>query len=219
MECNCGCVARNAVLLKPNIANILRFNFCEEKFVQHGPITIVIVCNSLSLLIFGEKLSNYASGPKSASNNDSFWVHRLFNVCVWVVCAPNATIFLVYISAKIKMSFIWKDDFFWPKSASSVSRSQAHLAKRKHIVWSIAFNSWTNWTLYGVIPRSLCKIRLNDVSEMFNCWELQWIDVDGASSHTLSVTAAIFLGVRTVFGFSRFGLSMWMPVSFTFFTS
>ena len=28
-------------------------------------------------------------------------------------CAPNATILLVYILAKIKMSFIWKDDFFW----------------------------------------------------------------------------------------------------------
>ena len=36
---------------------------------------------------------------------------------------PNATILLVYIPAKIKISFIWKDDFFLPKSASSVSRS------------------------------------------------------------------------------------------------
>ena len=54
-------------------------------------------------------------------------------------------------------------------------------------------------------------------SEMFNCWKRRWIDVDGAS-HTLSATAAIFLGIRTVFGFSRFGLSMRMPVSFTFFT-
>ena len=42
-----------------------------------------------------------------------------------------------------------------------------------------------------------------------------WIDVDGAS-HTLSATAAIFSGVRT--GFSRFGLSMRTPVSFTFFS-
>ena len=29
-----------AVLLKPNVANILLFNFCEQKFVQHGPIMI-----------------------------------------------------------------------------------------------------------------------------------------------------------------------------------
>ena len=76
---------------------------------------------------------------------------------------------------------------FLQKSASSVSRSQAHLAKRKHIGLSIGFNSWTNWTFYGVIPRSLCKIRINDISEMFNCWERRWIDVDGAS-----LSAALF---------------------------
>ena len=79
------------------------------------------------------------------------------------------------------------------------------------------FNSWTNWTvLYGVIPRPLCKIRLNDVSEMFNCWERRWIHVDGAS-HTLSTIAAIFSGVCIVFSFSRFGLSMRMPSFFHFF--
>ena len=141
---------------------------------------------------------------------------RLFNVCVRVFCAPNATILLVYISAKINMSFMWKDDFILPKLASSVSQSQGHLAKRKRIGWSIGFNSWTNWTLYGVLPRSLCKIRLNDVFEIFNCWQRRWIDVDGAS-HTFSATAAIFSGVHTVFGFANFGLSMRMPISFTFF--
>ena len=29
--------------------------FCEQKFVQQGPITIAIDCNGLSLLIFKEK--------------------------------------------------------------------------------------------------------------------------------------------------------------------
>ena len=51
------------------------------------------------------------SGPKSATNSDSIWVGRLFNVCVRVFCAPNATILLIYLSTKIKMNFIWKDDF------------------------------------------------------------------------------------------------------------
>ena len=110
IECSCGCVARSTVLLQTNVANIL-----------------------LSLLIFEEKWSNYASGPKSPPNSVSFWVRRLFKVCVRVFCAPNATILLLYIPAKIKMSFIWKDDFFFlPKSASSVSRSQANLFKRIH---------------------------------------------------------------------------------------
>ena len=66
IECSFGCVVRSAVLLKPNVDNILLFNFCEQKFVQHGPITIAIDCNRLSLLIFKQKWPNYASGPKSA---------------------------------------------------------------------------------------------------------------------------------------------------------
>ena len=97
IECSFGCAARSAVLLQLNVANILLFNFCEQKFVQHGAIMIDIDCNGLSLLIFEEKWPNYASGPKSAPNTDLFWVRRLFNVCVRVFCAPNATILLVYI--------------------------------------------------------------------------------------------------------------------------
>ena len=43
-------VARSAVLLKPNVANILLFNFCEKKKIrsQHRPITIAIDCNGHS---------------------------------------------------------------------------------------------------------------------------------------------------------------------------
>ena len=108
IECSFGCVAHSAVLLKLNVANILLFNFCEQKFVQHGPITIAMDWNGLSLFIFEEKLSNYAS----ARNNDSFWVRQLFNVCVRVFWVPNATILLVYVPPKIKMSFIWKENFF-----------------------------------------------------------------------------------------------------------
>ena len=67
-------------------------------------ITISIDCNGLSLLSFEEKWLNYASGLKSAITSDSFG-------CV-VFCAPNSTIFLVYIPAKSKMKFIWKDNFF-----------------------------------------------------------------------------------------------------------
>ena len=97
------------------------------------PITIAIACNVFSLLIFEEKWPNYACRSKSLPNSDTFWLRRLFNVCVRVFCGPNVTILLVYIHAKIKMSFVWKDDFFLPKSASSVWRSQTHLAKRKRI--------------------------------------------------------------------------------------
>ena len=49
IECSFDCVARSAVLLKRNVTNIL-LNFCEQKFVQHGPITIAIDVNGLFLL-------------------------------------------------------------------------------------------------------------------------------------------------------------------------
>ena len=105
IECSFGCVASSAVFLKPNVANIFLFNFCAQKFIQLGPIAIAIDCNGLSLLIFEEKWPNYASSRKSVPNSESFWERLLFNVCVLVFCAPNATILLVYIPAKIKMSF------------------------------------------------------------------------------------------------------------------
>ena len=101
------------VLLKINVANILLFKFCEQKFVQHGPTMIAIDCNGFSLLIFLEICPNYASGTKSAPNSDSFWVRRFFNVWVRIFCVPNAIILLVYIAANIKMSLIWKHDIFF----------------------------------------------------------------------------------------------------------
>ena len=111
-----------------NVANILFFNFCEQEFVQHGPITIAIDCNGLYLLILKEKWPNYASGLKSASNSDLFWVRRLFNVCVRIFCASNMKILLVYIPPRSKWTSSENMSFFLPKSASSVSRLQAQLA-------------------------------------------------------------------------------------------
>ena len=46
---------------------------------KNCPIMNAIDCNGHSLLIFEKKLSNYASGPKSAPNSEWFWVRRLFN--------------------------------------------------------------------------------------------------------------------------------------------
>ena len=122
---------------------------------------IAIDCNSL--LIFEEKWLNYASGPKSAPDSDSLWVRRIWNVCVQVICAPNETILLVYIPAKIRMSFISKDDFF--AKIGIFCKSIAGPLSEANTHWIVNWiNSWTNWTLYGVIPRSLCKIRPNDVA-------------------------------------------------------
>ena len=83
---------------------------------------------------------------------------------------------------------------------SSVSRSQEHLAKRKSIGWSIGFNSGTNWTLYGVILRPLSKIRLNDVSEMFNCIELMLMALHALflAQQQYSLMYALFLAFHAL---------------------
>ena len=51
-----------AYTIGPNVVNIVHLNFCEQKFLQHGQITIANDCNGLSLLIFEEIWPNYASG-------------------------------------------------------------------------------------------------------------------------------------------------------------
>ena len=166
IECSFGCVARSSVLLKPNVANILLlFYFCEQKFVQHGPITIAIDCNDLSLLIFEEKWPNYASGPKSEPNSDSFWVCRLFNVCVRVFCAPNVTILFVYIPTKIQMSFIWKEFFF------------AKIVKINVAIFPSAVQSHTQpYTFGGRIKLTTCQIRhelsvtIHEISTNWTNW-------------------------------------------------
>ena len=91
VECSFGCIARSAVLLKPNVANIFLFNFFVNKnSFKYSPITLAINCNGHSLLICEEKWLNYGSGSEYVLNTDSFWVCRLFNVCVWVFCAPKS---------------------------------------------------------------------------------------------------------------------------------
>ena len=114
-----------AVLLKPNVANILNFNLCEQKFVQHGMITIAIDCNGLSLLIFEEKWPNYASGPKSATNSDSFWLRWLFNVCVRVFCLFIYPPRSIWASTE-KMLFVAKIGIFCKSIAGPLSEAKTH---------------------------------------------------------------------------------------------
>ena len=113
IECSFRYVDRSAVVLEPNVANILIFKFCEQKFVQYGPIMIAIDYSGHSLLISEEKWPNYASGPKSVPNSGLFWVLRLFNVSVQVFCAPNATILLLSSEKMNWLQLLNQLDFIW----------------------------------------------------------------------------------------------------------
>ena len=107
IECSLGCVARSAVLLKSNVAIS-----SSQKFVQHGPITIAVDSN----LLISKKnfpiiiLDQNPHQTVTCFGCESFWG---FNVCVRVLCVPKATILFVCVPVKIKMSFIYKDDFFF----------------------------------------------------------------------------------------------------------
>ena len=89
--------------------------FCEQKFVQHGPITINIDCNDLYLLIFEEKMAQVWFGTKNRTKQWFVLGASVFQcVCVRVVFAPNATTLLVYMptKAQTQLRFIWKYDCF-----------------------------------------------------------------------------------------------------------
>ena len=105
-------------------------------------------CSRVYTIIFVRRKdkTNYLSKQTWAKcyhsrNNDSFWMRRVF-------CAPNATILPVYIPAKTKMIFIWKDDFFFCQNrkrqcynisqrCSSVSQPHSFGGKIKLIICQI----------------------------------------------------------------------------------
>ena len=105
--------------------------------------------------------------------------------------------------------------FFLPKSASSVSWSQAldgQLVLTPEQIELCMASCQGLYAKFGSMMSSKCSIVENNGELMLMALHTHFIL--GCS------TAAIFSDVRTVFGFSRFaGLSMRMPVSFTFFTS
>ena len=80
-----------------------------------------------------------------------FGCRWLFNVCVRVFCAPNATILFVYIPAKIKMSFIRKDCFFF--------------CRNRHLLQAIfpsviqAYTQPYDYSFAGRIKLIICQIR------------------------------------------------------------
>ena len=115
IECSFGCVAHSAILLKPNIANDPLFNFCEQKFVQYGPITICINYYGLSLLFFEEKGLNYASGPKSTPKQWLVLGVLVFQCMSAGFLCPKCDNFACLHTRQDQMSFIWEDDFFFAK--------------------------------------------------------------------------------------------------------
>ena len=151
---------------------------------------------------FRRKISQLCLWPKIHTISDSFWMRQVFNICVWVFCAPNGTILLVYIPTKIKMSFICKS------FAAPLSEAKTHwmvnwlqLLNQLDFVWchTKAFmQNFSQWCLRNV---QLLRTTVNW------CW---W-----RFKHAFLYNSIILL--CTLF-FAFQALSMRMPASFTLFT-
>ena len=178
-------MARWAVLLKPNVANILLFKFCEQKLVQHGPLTIAIDCNGLSLVIFEEKCHNYASEQNSAPNRDSFWVpFQCMHAGFLCPKCDNIASFLC-IAAKIKISFIWKDDFFFAKIGIFCKSISGPLH-------SVVLAYAQPYSFGGRIKLIICQIR-NELSVTIHEISTSWKKTLDGGPNTRSTSAISYL--------------------------
>ena len=134
----CSFVARSAFLLKPNDANMLLFNFCEQKFVHRGPITVAIDCNGLFLLIFEEKWPNpHQTVTRFGCVGFLIYMYGFF--------VPQMRQFCLFTYPPRSKWASSEKMICLPKSASSLSRSQAHfvaLSKR----WKDETNYLSNQT-------------------------------------------------------------------------
>ena len=109
-----GCVARSAVLLKPNVANILLFNFCEQKFVQHGPIMPL---------------------DQNPHQTVTRYVCVVFSMYACAFSVPQMRQFCLFTYPPRSKWVLSEKMIFFRKTASYVSRSQAPfsaLFKRIH---------------------------------------------------------------------------------------
>ena len=127
-------ISSSLIFMKKNWFNMAR-----------SPLTV-----TTSLCSFLKKNGSIMTLDQSAPNSDSFWVHRVFNVCMRVFCAPNSTILLLYIP-KIKMSFIWNDDSFFFAKIGIFCKSIAR-------PFSEAYTQ--PYSLGGRIKLIICQIRL-----------------------------------------------------------
>ena len=98
--------------------------------------------------------------------------------------------------------------FFFAKIGIFCKSIEGPLSESKTHWMSTGFNYWTNWTLYGVISRSLCKIRLRNVQLLRTTVNWCWCRFTHTFCHSSKIPGCMYC-----FWLSR---SMRMPVSFTF---
>ena len=133
-------------------------------------------------------------------------MHHFFRVRR-VFCASSMTILLLYIPAKIKMSFIRKDDFFFTKIGIFCKSIGGPLIKKK-MQWMV---NWIQFLNQLDFVRRHTKVFMQNSSQ-WCLWNVQLLrtTVNWCWWCTLSATVVMFSVVRTIFGFSRQFLSLFL---------
>ena len=135
-------MAPSVVPLKPNVANILLFNFCEQKFVQHGLIKIAIDCKNGPIMPLDQN-------PHQTVTR--FWCSG-FSIYACGFSVPQMQQFCLLTYPPRSKSASSEKMIFLPKSASSVSRSDAVFPKVvEAYIQSYSFG--------GRIKLIICQIR------------------------------------------------------------
>ena len=115
-------------------------------------------------------------------------MHRFLHDDVRILWPPNTTILFIHRDEnelRQKRWFFGKNAHLQSSVVQPIGRTEN--ASDGHAASILVLM----WILYGFIPKSLFKILLKEVCEMFKFCERWRVDVDGSSS-TLWATAAMF---------------------------
>ena len=126
-------------------------------------------------------------------------MRRLFKVCVRVFCARNAAILLVYILAKIKMNFIWKDDLY--SKIGTFCKSLAGPLSEAKTHWMVGQLTTTPEPI-GLCMASYQDLYAKYASIISPAYQLLWTTVNWwcwwRFTHTFCYSSNIF-GAYTLF--------------------
>ena len=131
IEFSFGCVARGAVLLKSNVSNILLFNFCEQKSVQHGPITIATAMIQHAFQYPFKNLSAWSLTPQRCMRV-AFYISGFGNPSVAIYQLTALSYSLTFLSLYVLRTF-------WHMSAICVVYSNLNDRSRS----KNGIKSWT----------------------------------------------------------------------------
>ncbi|GFT82029.1 adhesion G protein-coupled receptor B2 [Trichonephila clavipes] len=111
MDCGTSCVTCCAVLLEPQLLDIMIVQFRNEKVNNHGSIPITIDCNVVAFIVFEEGFHQPIKRTKQSVFLDvTVFRHTLVVRHLWISFTPNATVLFVDVAIQPEVRFIAKQN-------------------------------------------------------------------------------------------------------------